>query len=123
MQYYILKHGPAHVFRICVVRFSRIICEEKIIILKCRGNNSVLKVKGGSDKFQVDEQAIEMMAEAKPNSKMPTTTQGFHQMISLFRYFWLGIHDLGRVSMLSVRTRQSTSNESLWRRIVWAMLR
>ena len=112
MQYYILKHGPAHVFRICVVRFSRIICEEKIIILKCRGNNSVLKVKGGSDKFQVDEQAIEMMAEAKPNSKMPATTQGLSSndlvvlaLQEVIRYFWLGIHDLGRVSMLSVCKR------------------
>ena len=57
---------------------------EKIIILQCRGNKSVLKVYGESGKFQEDEQAIEMMAEAKPNSKMPTATQGFHQMTSLF---------------------------------------
>ena len=73
-----------HVFHIYVVRFPRIIREGNIIILQCTANKSVLKVYGESGKFQEDEQAVEMMVKAQPNSKLPTATQGFHETTSLF---------------------------------------
>ena len=68
------------------------------------------------------------MAEAKTSSKTltaPNTLSSNNLAIlalqEVIRYFWLGIHDLGRVSMLSVRTRQSTRNGRVWRRVVRAM--
>ena len=61
-QYYLLKHGPTHVFQIYIVinwslgfRFPRIFREEKIHIWEFRVNNSVIKVYGDPGKSQEDE--------------------------------------------------------------------
>ena len=88
----------------------------------------LIKVYGEAGKFQEGAQAIETMAEAKTNLKTPTASKGLSSndlavlaLQEVIRYFWLGIHDLGRVSMLSVRTRQSTRNGRVWRRVVRAM--
>ena len=72
--------------------------------------------------------AIETMAEAKTSS---TTLKASYGLLSndlavlglqeVIRYFWLDIHDLGHVSMLSVRTRQSARNGRVWRRVVRSM--
>ena len=68
------------------------------------------------------------MAEAKTNSETLTVSNGLSSndlavlaLQEVIRYFWLGTHDLGRVSMLSVRARQLTRNGRVWRRIVRAM--
>ena len=68
------------------------------------------------------------MAEAKTDSKTLTASNGLSPydlavlaLQEVIRYFWLGIYDLGRVSMLSVRTHQSTMNGRVWRRVVRAM--
>ena len=69
--------------------------------------------------------AIETMAEAKTSS---TTLKASYGLLSndlavlglqeVIRYFWLGINDLGVVSMLSVHTHKSARNGRVWRRVV-----
>ena len=128
--YYILKHGPTHVVRFYVVRFPGTIPssgEEKIIILgvimAC-----LIKVYGEAGKFQEGTQAIETMTEAKTNLKTPTASKGLSPndlavlaLQEVIRYFWLGIHDLGLLCMVSVRIRQLTRNGRVWRRVVRSM--
>ena len=88
----------------------------------------MLKACGKRSKFQEDKQAIEAMAEAKMNPETLTASDGLSSndlavlaLQEVIRYFWLGIHDLGLVSMLSIRTCQSTRNGRVWRRVVRAM--
>ena len=68
------------------------------------------------------------MMETKTSSKTLTASNGLSSndlavlaLREVIRYFWLGIRDLGLVSMLSVRTRESTKNGRVWRRVVRAM--
>ena len=68
------------------------------------------------------------MAEAKTSSKTLTAPNALSSnnlailaLQEVIRYFWLGINDLGLVSMLSVRTRELTRNGRVWRRVVRAM--